>query len=133
MDNEVRFFTYSDRTYGLIKRLVQVVLPAISSAYFALSGIWDLPAGEQVVGTIAVITTFLGVSLGISSKSYEASGKAYDGNVIVTHPPDGPTNFLLEVEGDLDTLDQKDHLAFRVKNEDSPIYDQDSAPEGDIS
>ena len=38
--------------------------------YFALAGIWNFPLGEQVLGTIAAIDTFLGVLLGISSAQY---------------------------------------------------------------
>ena len=38
--------------------------------YFALAGIWSLPYGEQVVGTITAVDTFLGVILGISTSQY---------------------------------------------------------------
>ena len=43
---------------------------ASGGGYFALAGIWGLPYGEQVVGTITAIDTFLGVLLGISSANY---------------------------------------------------------------
>ena len=36
-------------------------LPALGTLYFALAGIWGLPYGEQLVGTITAIDTFLGV------------------------------------------------------------------------
>ena len=42
--------------------------------YFALSGIWGLPYGEEVVGTITAADTFLGVLLGISSATYKKEG-----------------------------------------------------------
>ena len=38
--------------------------------YFTLSGIWNLPYGEQIVGTITAIDTFLGALLGISTYQY---------------------------------------------------------------
>ena len=38
--------------------------------HFALSQIWGLPYGEQIVGTITAIDTFLGALLGISSMNY---------------------------------------------------------------
>ena len=47
-----------------------VCLPAIATLYFALAGIWDFPYGEEVVGTITAVDTFLGVLLGISSAQY---------------------------------------------------------------
>ena len=43
---------------------------AAGTLYFALAGIWGLPYGEQVVGTITAVDTFLGVILGISTSQY---------------------------------------------------------------
>ena len=45
-------------------------LPALGTLYFALAGIWGLHYGEQLVGTITAIDTFLGVILGISKSKY---------------------------------------------------------------
>lgn len=109
-------FMLSDRTYNFTKRLVQVILPALSSLYFGLAAIWGLPAAEQVVGTLAVVTTFLGVTLGISSREYEASGAAYDGNMLVTETPDGGKNFLLELESDPAELENKKAITFKVSS-----------------
>ena len=47
-----------------------VLLPALGTLYFALAGIWGFPYGEQIVGTITAIDTFLGVILGISTVQY---------------------------------------------------------------
>lgn len=60
----------SNKVYDVLKWLVMIVLPAISTLYFALSGIWGWPYAEEVVGTIAAITTFLGALLGISNVQY---------------------------------------------------------------
>lgn len=60
----------SNKTYDIIKFIAQVVLPALGTLYFALAGIWNWPLGEQVVGTITAIDTFLGVLLGISASKY---------------------------------------------------------------
>ena len=60
----------SDKTYDRIKWAAQYFLPALGTLYFTISEIWGLPYGEQVVGTITAIDTFLGVLLGISSASY---------------------------------------------------------------
>ena len=35
-----------------------------------MAQIWGLPYGEQIVGTITAIDTFLGVLLGISTANY---------------------------------------------------------------
>ena len=60
----------NNKLYDVLKWLAQYFLPAIGTLYFALAGIWNLPYGEQVVGTITAIDTFLGVILGISSAQY---------------------------------------------------------------
>jgi len=60
----------TDKTYNTLKYIAQIVLPALGTLYFALSSIWGLPYGEQIVGTITAIDTFLGALLGISSANY---------------------------------------------------------------
>ena len=60
----------SNKVYDILKFIAQVVLPALGTLYFALAGIWNWPLGEQVVGTITAIDTFLGVLLGISTSKY---------------------------------------------------------------
>ena len=60
----------SNNTYNIIKWIAQYLLPAIGTFYFALAGIWNLPYGEQIVGTITAIDTFLGIILGISTSQY---------------------------------------------------------------
>ena len=65
----------SNKTYDILKWVAMVFLPALGTFYFALAGIWNLPCGEQVVGTIAAIDTFMGVILGISSANYNKDTK----------------------------------------------------------
>ena len=59
-----------NKTYDILKWIALVVLPALGTLYFAISGIWGLPYGEQIVGTITAIDAFLGALLGISSVQY---------------------------------------------------------------
>lgn len=60
----------SNKVYDVLKWIAMYLLPALGTLYFALSGIWGLPCGEQVVGTVTAVDTFLGVILGISSYNY---------------------------------------------------------------
>ena len=60
----------NDKTYDLLKWIAMIVLPALGTLYFGLASIWGLPYGEQIVGTITVIDTFLGALLGISANNY---------------------------------------------------------------
>lgn len=60
----------NNKIYDVLKWLVTLVLPATATLYFALSQIWGLPYGEEVVGTITAVTAFLGVVIGVSSHNY---------------------------------------------------------------
>lgn len=60
----------SNKVYDVLKWIAMYLLPALGTLYFALSAIWGLPYGEQIVGTITAIDTFLGVILGISTVQY---------------------------------------------------------------
>ena len=61
-----------NKTYDKLKTQVMITLPALATLYFALSQIWSLPFGPQVVATITAITTFLGVVLRVEGKKYAA-------------------------------------------------------------
>lgn len=61
----------SNRTYDILKWIAQIVLPALGTLYFALSEIWGLPYGAQIVGTITAVDAFLGALLGISTAQYK--------------------------------------------------------------
>lgn len=65
----------NDKTYNTLKWITMYLLPAAGTLYFALAGIWGLPYGEQVVGTITAVDTFLGVILGISTAQYNKANK----------------------------------------------------------
>lgn len=62
--------TLTNKTYDVLKYIAQIVLPALGTLYFALSKIWGLPFGEEIVGTITAVDTFLGALLKISTDSY---------------------------------------------------------------
>ncbi len=61
----------SNKVYDILKWIAQFLLPAVGTLYFTLASIWGLPYGEQVVGTITAMDTFLGVLLGLSSSQYK--------------------------------------------------------------
>ena len=60
----------SNKVYDILKYVALIFLPALGTLYFALSGIWGLPYGEQIVGTITAIDTFLGALIGVASINY---------------------------------------------------------------
>ena len=60
----------SNKVYDVLKWIAMYLLPALGTLYLALAGIWGLPYGEQIVGTITAVDTFLGVILGVSTAQY---------------------------------------------------------------
>lgn len=60
----------SNKVYDVLKWIAMYLLPALGTLYFAIASIWGLPYGEQIVGTITAVDTFLGVALGISTAQY---------------------------------------------------------------
>lgn len=60
----------SDKVYDILKFIAQIVLPALATFYLTLAGIWSLPFGEEISGTIMAIDTLLGACLMLSSKNY---------------------------------------------------------------
>jgi hypothetical protein len=89
----------SDAKYTFLKYLTTVVLPAVSALYFALAQMWSLPKAEEVMGTIASLATFLGVLLGVSTKSYNKSDAKYAGTIVIDDTDDG-SKYLLNFDGD---------------------------------
>lgn len=61
----------SNKVYDALKWVAMYLLPAAGTLYFALSGIWGFPYGEEIVGTITAVDTFIGVILGISNSQYK--------------------------------------------------------------
>jgi hypothetical protein len=71
---------FSNKTYDILKWIAQLVLPALATLYCALSGIWGLPYGEQIVGTLVALDTFMGAVLHISTNAYNNEDVSKDEN-----------------------------------------------------
>ena len=60
----------TNRIYDVLKWIALYFLPGAGALYFAVSKIWGLPYGEEILGTLAAVIAFLGAVLGISSNVY---------------------------------------------------------------
>ena len=60
----------SDKVYDILKWIVMVVIPAVTTAYVGLSSIWGWPYANAIAKTSAVVCTLLGALLGISTAQY---------------------------------------------------------------
>lgn len=104
----------SNKVYDALKWIAQYFLPACGTLYFALAGIWGLPYGEQIVGTISAITIFLGVILGISSATYVKSGANTDGTLQVDISNPEKDIYRLQLNSDLSDLAYKSKISLKV-------------------
>jgi hypothetical protein len=102
----------SGKVYDVLKAVAQVWLPAAGTLYFALAQVWGLPSAEQVSGTVLAVDTFLGVILGLSSKTYN-SGPKYAGALEVFENEDGGTNLRMK-SVDLQAFVNKQEVTFRI-------------------
>ena len=66
---------FNNKVYDILKYVAQIVLPALGTLYFALAGIWNLPYGEEILGTITAIDTFLGALLMLSTSQYNKQNR----------------------------------------------------------
>lgn len=82
---------FSSKLYDRLKWIAQIALPAVGALYFGLAQIWGLPEGENVVGSIVVLDTFLGALLGFSSKQYNDNPDNYAGYISTTGGVDPDT------------------------------------------
>lgn len=60
----------SNKVYDVLKWIVMIALPALTTAYVGLSAVWGWPYATEVAKTSAVICTLLGALLGISTAEY---------------------------------------------------------------
>ena len=60
----------SNKVYDALKWVVMIAIPAATTAYVGLSGVWGWPYATEVAKTSAVICTLLGALLGISTAQY---------------------------------------------------------------
>ena len=64
-----------DSVYDVLKWIVMICLPSITTAYVGLAAVWGWPYAEEVAKTSAVICTLLGALLGISTAQYNKDNK----------------------------------------------------------
>jgi len=91
----------------MYKQFIQIYIPAVSSLYFIVSAIVGLPFTVEVIGTLAIVETFLGIR--ITNKA-----KHYDGQMIVVEKTEGGKLFSLQLNGDPEELEEKDSVSFKV-------------------
>lgn len=65
----------NDKLYDVLKWVVMIVLPALSTAYVGLAAVWGWPLADEVAKSCSVICVLLGALLGISTAEYNKTQK----------------------------------------------------------
>ena len=104
----------SNKVYDVLKFVALVLLPAIGTLYFGVAAIWGLPKADEVVGTVLVVDTFLGVVLGVTNQNYKNSDARFDGQMdLVPDHENDVTDARLNV--DPAAIATKDEVVIKVK------------------
>ena len=107
---------FGNKLYDRLKYIALVILPALSALYFGLGEIWGLPKVTEVIGTIAVIDTVLGVLLRSSNQNYKKSDSRFDGTINKIEGEES-TLYSLNLDGDPEkVLSEKDEILFKVRD-----------------
>jgi hypothetical protein len=101
----------SNKLYDSLNATVKIVLPAVATLYFTIASVWHLPYGEQVVGSVAGVTTFLGVVLSVAKKAWSTN---MDGSLIVDQSNPEKDVFSLEVNKTFDDLAAAKNVSLKV-------------------
>ena len=61
----------NSKAYDVVKWIVTVALPALTTFWLAISAIWNIPYAEPIGATLTAITALLAALLGIGSIRYK--------------------------------------------------------------
>jgi hypothetical protein len=109
----------NSKTYDRLKQVAQIWLPGLGTLYFTMANLWNLPASEEIVGSIVAIDAFLGLVLHISTQGYNAIGQ-YDGTCHVMTSEDGTKKtFQLVMNDDPsgEGFENKPSISFKISNQ----------------
>lgn len=110
----------SNTLYDKLKFLVQVLLPGLAALYLGLTqlydGLWD---ADKVVGTLALLATFLGLFLTASAKQYDGAGDL----LVTTDATDGSVFLHADLNKHPNAFKNKKNVTLNVKH----VVQQDEA------
>jgi hypothetical protein len=115
--NKSTSLVLNSSTYDMLKFVAQIGLPGVGALYFALSQIWGLPAGEEVVGTITAVDVFLGLFLSASSRQYNTDKEGPQIGFLDVEEADDGTQMMLNFPGDPMEIVNHDKVTFKVRKD----------------
>lgn len=116
IERGIMMLNLNPKLYDNLKWITQILLPAFGSLYFGLSDLWDLPKAFEVVGSVSVLTVFLGTILGLSNVQYKRTNEPQAGVVqaVGVDPVTGHPDLRLVLHKMPAELVSNDTLTFKV-------------------
>lgn len=65
----------NDKIYKILKWVTLIALPALTALWLGLGQVWGFPYLEQIGATLAILTTFIGALIGVSTAQYNKANK----------------------------------------------------------
>lgn len=97
-----------NKTYDILKWIASLLLPGVTTLWLSIGKIWNIPFTAEIGATIAAITVFMQVVLGISKKNYEGEGELIvDGNGNVSE-------FKIQNDTSIHELAEKNNVMVKV-------------------
>lgn len=103
----------NNKTYNFLKWFITIFLPGVGAFYFTLAQVWNFPQPEGVNGTINAIIVFGGLLIGISTRQYNKTVGAPDGDLIVEEV-DGEKYLGLGVNKSIEDMASKNQVTLNV-------------------
>lgn len=94
----------------MIKKLVQIYIPALAVLYYIICGVVGVTATTWVLGFLALIALLLGVSIFLENE-------VCDGDIVVISNEDGSKRFSMRLEATPEELELKKVVSFKVSSE----------------
>ena len=113
-----KIFNWSNRTYDIIRWIVQITCPAFLVLLTTVGAIWEWARVDAIVQTLAAVNLFLGVSLKISSNNYTPPEPSTDGILLVNTTDPEKDTYTFEMETPLFDLQNGDVMNLRVVQDD---------------
>lgn len=104
----------SNKMYDMLSNTVKLVLPALGTLYFTIASVWGFPYGDQVVGSLAAIATFLGVVLTVAKRGWS---DVMDGSIVVNQTDPDKDVYSIELNGPIEELTANKSVALKVVSE----------------
>jgi hypothetical protein len=78
MDDKGKTYMLPEAAYQALKWLDLVGIPALTTLYVVLAGVWGWPHPDEVAKTSAAVCTCVGALIGVSSATATRGGDASD-------------------------------------------------------